>query len=74
MCDAGVITSERQLDLLKKAGLSLSDALETVRIREPLDIIEIDVRRAYDFLGEILGKRTSEDIINGIFENFCLGK
>ena len=74
MCDAGVITSERQLDLLKKAGLSLSDALETVRIREPLDIIEIDVRRAYDFLGEILGKRTSEDIINGVFENFCLGK
>lgn len=74
MCDSGVITSERQLDLLKKAASALSDVLEIIRIREPLDIVEIDVRRAYDFLGEILGKRTSEDIINGIFENFCLGK
>ena len=46
--------------MLKKAGLSLSDALETVRIREPLDIIEIDVRRAYDFLGETNDDRSEE--------------
>ncbi len=72
--NATVITNERQLNLLKKAKSSLDDSIDILRIKEPLDIVEIDVRRAYDFLGEILGRRTSEDIINGIFDHFCLGK
>ena len=41
---------------------------------EPLDIVEIDIRNAYDFLGEIVGDTVSDQIINEVFARFCLGK
>ena len=42
--------------------------------REALDFIEVDVRNAYDLLGEITGETVSDDIINEVFARFCLGK
>ena len=40
----------------------------------PIDISSIYIRQALSDLGEITGKNVSEDIINDIFKNFCLGK
>ena len=42
--------------------------------REALDFIEVDVKRAYDLLGEITGDSVADDIINEVFKRFCLGK
>ena len=41
---------------------------------EALEFIEIDVNRAYELLGEIIGEAVNEDIINEVFARFCLGK
>ena len=41
---------------------------------EALDFIEVDVKNAYEFLGEITGETVSDDIINEVFSRFCLGK
>ena len=41
---------------------------------EALDFIEVDVRNAYELLGEITGETVSDDIINEVFARFCLGK
>jgi len=40
----------------------------------PLDMLELDLRACYGFLGEIIGKEVSEDLLDEIFSNFCLGK
>ena len=40
----------------------------------PVDIVEIDLKNAFDKLGEITGDSYSEEIIDNLFENFCVGK
>ena len=42
--------------------------------QETLELVEIDVRRCWETLGEISGETASEDIIDRVFERFCLGK
>ena len=41
---------------------------------EPLEFIEIDVNRCYEATGEIIGETADSDIIDKVFERFCLGK
>ena len=68
-----VITSERHFKILKEAEQSLRaaiDAFDTV----DLDCVTIDIKDAWDSLGEITGVTVTEEIINSIFERFCLGK
>ncbi|MBQ3107755.1 MAG: tRNA uridine-5-carboxymethylaminomethyl(34) synthesis GTPase MnmE [Firmicutes bacterium] len=69
-----VITSLRQKDALRRSGEALQDALDAVDRAETLELIEVDVRRCWELLGEISGETASEDIIDRVFERFCLGK
>ncbi len=69
-----LVTNARHEKLLKDADQDLSDGANLVRLNEPLEFLEIDVKRAYETLGEIIGETVSEDIINEVFERFCLGK
>ena len=48
--------------------------LELAGARQPLEIIEIDIRGCYDALGEIVGETVRDDILDKVFERFCLGK
>lgn len=68
------VTNIRHISLLEQAITAVSDARSITEKKEPLDIIEIDVRNAYDLLGEITGETASDDIINEVFRKFCLGK
>ncbi len=72
--DSLLVTNARHERLLKEAKQSLSDGVDLVRLNQPLEFLEIDVKRAYDALGEIIGETVSEDIINEVFQRFCLGK
>ena len=72
--NSAVITNVRQKNLLDKAALSLSDAIEATYALEPLEVLEIDVKEAYLALGEILGEETAENILEEVFSCFCLGK
>ncbi len=69
-----IITSERHRDLLKKSVICLEDALNEIKIGRPIDITSIYIKNATKYLGEIIGTDVSEDVINKIFEKFCLGK
>ena len=69
-----MVNNVRQIELLKKSRDSLHDASVMTANREALDFIEIDVRNAYDFTGEIIGESVNDDIINEVFARFCLGK
>jgi tRNA modification GTPase len=69
-----MITNARQENLLREAGKALSDATAMIQINEPLELIEVDIRRSFELLGEIIGETVSDDIISEVFSRFCLGK
>ena len=68
------ITNERQQNCLDKALVSCEAALEGVLREELQDLISIDVKTALLQLGEIRGEVVTDDILNNIFEHFCIGK
>lgn len=69
-----MVSNVRHIELLEKSRDSLRSAMKMTERKEALDFIEIDVRDAYERLGEITGDTVSEDIINEVFSRFCLGK
>ena len=69
-----VIENERQRMLLERALDSLIASLKAVEAKLPVDIISLDVQDALEALGEITGEVTTDDILDRIFENFCVGK
>ena len=72
--DYTYLTNSRQISLAKQAYRSLLSAEQAIENDEPVDIIEIDLKECFDTLGEIIGATYSEEIIDNLFENFCVGK
>ncbi len=68
------ITSLRHKSSLMSARDSLSDAIDQISDGIDIDCMSIDLRAAWDSLGEITGETLTEDIIDRIFSKFCLGK
>lgn len=71
--NADYLCEERHLFALKTAREKLGNAMNAIGA-ETLDVISIDVKAAWDALGEITGKTATEEIINNIFMKFCVGK
>lgn len=69
-----LVTNVRQKDALRRAGESLDEAIRITRENLPYDFIEIDIKNAYAFLGEISGETLGDDILDKVFSEFCLGK
>jgi len=69
-----IIANARHIQLLKKATESLQEALGSLENHIPVDMVSIDVRNAIQSLGEIVGSHVSEDLLNMIFSQFCIGK
>lgn len=69
-----LVTNVRHMELLEKAKIAINDAHEMAENLEALDFIEVDVRRCWELLGEIIGESVTEDIIEQVFARFCLGK
>lgn len=72
--DTIYISNVRHIHLLKQAKKALEDARDGLSMHMPLDIVQIDVRRTWEFLGEIIGDTASESLIDQLFSQFCLGK
>ena len=72
--DYTYLTNSRQISLAKQAYKSLLSAETAIENESPVDIIEIDLKECFDTLGEIIGATYSEEIIDNLFENFCVGK
>ncbi len=71
---ASRIGTARHRDALLRAAASLGDAAAAVEAGEPVDMAAVDIASALEALGEITGETTSEDILESLFSNFCVGK
>ena len=69
-----IITNTRHKDLLVRARKDIYDGMIMACQFEALDFIEVDVRHAWELLGDIIGETVTEDIIDAVFQRFCLGK
>ena len=72
--EASFVTDVREADILRRASEYLSNALKTIENGMSADFVSIDLRSAWETLGEITGETVGEDIIDEIFSRFCLGK
>ncbi len=69
-----IIVNQRHKELLERALESLIKAKNEICADVGVDIAEIDIKNSAKYLGEIIGEEVTNDIINKIFEKFCLGK
>lgn len=72
--DFDIFTSTRQLTLAKECLTLLNDVKEGIINNVPVDMISIDIKTIWSKLGEILGENYSEELIDQLFSQFCLGK
>ena len=69
-----IITNIRHKTALEKAKDSIKNIFETIDNGMPMDLISVDLKEALDNLSEITGEISSEDILDHVFGNFCVGK
>lgn len=72
--DSEFTTNQRQQKSLKDALDFINNALFAAQNEELQDLISIDIKSALVSLGEISGEVINDEILNGIFEKFCIGK
>lgn len=72
--DLTYVSNVRHIALLHQTKRSLIDAIEAAEMLVPIDMIQIDVRLAWEQLGEIVGDTAQDSLIDQIFSQFCLGK
>ena len=69
-----VVSSAREIGLIKEALNSINVALNNVSSALPVDMIAIDIKKAWDLLGEITGEAYQDELLDTLFSKFCLGK
>lgn len=72
--DDTIITNARHMELIRNAKGNAQKAIDTIEKNMPIDIIAINIREIIEALNTITGENVTEDLINDIFNKFCLGK
>ena len=72
--DLTYVSNARHIALLHQAKTTIEDAIDAAESGVPVDMIQIDVTRTWELLGEIVGDTVQESLINQLFSQFCLGK
>jgi tRNA modification GTPase len=72
--DLTYVSNSRHIALLNQALNSISEAIDGVEMGTPIDIVQIDMTRTWELLGEIIGQSVHESLIDQLFSQFCLGK
>ncbi len=69
-----LVTNTRHQDALRRVAEHLRASLVSLEQSLPLDFVSIDLRAAHEALGEITGETASDDLLDRIFSEFCIGK
>lgn len=68
------VSSIRVINLLKEALKNIDNALNNINKNIPVDMLAIDIKAAWENLGEITGEVYQDKLLDTLFSNFCLGK
>ncbi len=72
--DLTYVSNARHIGLLNQAKTRALEAIEATDMDVPVDLIQIDVTRTWELLGEIIGEDVQDSLIDQLFSQFCLGK
>ena len=72
--DATYISNIRHISLLEQAVDALDEVVGGIEMGMPVDLVQIDLTRAWDALGEVTGESVQDELITQLFSQFCLGK
>ena len=72
--DYTYLSNSRQISLITKAYQSILSAEKSLNESLPIDLIAIDLKECFDLLGQVIGISYTDEIIDNLFENFCVGK
>lgn len=72
--DLTYVSNARHIALLHQAKEAVEEAIHGAEAGVPVDMVQIDVTRTWEILGEIIGDTVQESLINQLFSQFCLGK
>lgn len=72
--EATYVSNSRHISLLNEALTAIKEVISEVQMGTPIDIVQIDLTRTWELLGEIVGDTVSDSLINQLFSQFCLGK
>ncbi|MED4610965.1 tRNA uridine-5-carboxymethylaminomethyl(34) synthesis GTPase MnmE [Bacillus subtilis] len=72
--DLTYVSNTRHISILQQAKRAIEDALSGIEQDVPIDMVQIDLTRCWELLGEIIGDSVHESLIDQLFSQFCLGK
>jgi tRNA modification GTPase len=72
--DLTYLSDARSIALLKKSLSNIENAITSINNSEPIDIVEMEIKEAWNTLGEIIGETYTDELLDNLFSKFCLGK
>ncbi len=72
--DYNYLSNVRQISLAKNADKVLNEVIDGINQKMPIDMVEIDLKNAWEILGEIIGETYTDELLDQLFSQFCLGK
>ena len=72
--DYTYLSTARSISLLRQSLISLDNVEQGIKVGMPIDMIEIDLKNVWYILGDIIGANYSDELIDQLFSQFCLGK
>ena len=72
--NSSVVTNSRHYDLLCKSSVEIQNVLKGIDNKISGDLLAIDIRQALQYLGELTGEVTNDEVLGNIFSKFCIGK
>ena len=72
--DLTYLSNARSISLLKQSNVHINNAITSIDNGEPIDIVELEIKQAWNKLGEIIGETYTDELLDELFSRFCLGK
>ncbi|KMK77898.1 tRNA uridine-5-carboxymethylaminomethyl(34) synthesis GTPase MnmE [Alkalihalobacillus pseudalcaliphilus] len=72
--DVTYVSNSRHIALLEQSKSTIEDAMAAIDMGVPIDLVQIDVTRTWELLGEIIGDSVQDSLLDQLFSQFCLGK
>ena len=72
--DLTYLSDARSISLLKKSLSKIEESIDSINNNEPIDIVELYIKNAWEYLGEIIGETYTDELLDDLFSRFCLGK